>query len=348
MSAALSPPEKLERRVHAYMEKLEPAVSGQHGHTTLLRAAAVLVYGFGLSPDHALPYALDYNSRCMPPWSERELRRKLCEALRKPDKRPRGYLLGEESLGCSSEAPQQLAATTPAWPKPNLEAIDTIVRSGWTLCDLWESSPVRFEDDESKAEDIIDILFPGDPLLCCAKSNHKFATRRREVWRGKLSELPLIVPNPMLAVNGATQGGWLSEHSKSATGRRVYQCIEFDFSEKAKDGFTDTIWAPPVRGWKADGIEVTDACAALIFHLKNLLPTLAVVCFSGGKSLHAWFRVFEVEPSEQRKFMNRAVELGADRATWSKAQLVRIPDGQRASGVRQVAYYFDPAKAVTK
>ena len=89
-----------------------------------------------------------------------------------------------------------------------------------------------------------------------------------------------------------------------------------------------------------------DVCAALILHLRKRLPTLVSVCFSGGKSLHAWFRVFGMDRRPQRKFMEYAVSLGADRATWNKAQLVRIPDGHRASGVRQTAYYFDPAEAV--
>jgi hypothetical protein len=45
------------------------------------------------------------------------------------------------------------------------------------------------------------------------------------------------------------------------TARRVYLCIEFDFTEKAKEGVTDTVWTPLVRNWKAEGIEITDVCA---------------------------------------------------------------------------------------
>jgi hypothetical protein len=44
--------------------------------------------------------------------------------------------------------------------------------------------------------------------------------------------------------------------------------------------------------------------------------------------------------------MRYAVAHGADRATWNKAQLVRIPDGLRANGVRQIAYYLNPKEAV--
>lgn len=229
--------------------------------------------------------------------------------------------------------------------EPDLDAIDAIVRSGWSVYDIWEQSPVRLEG--SNAELIIDTVFPGNPLLCVAKSASVFATRRRETWRKRyMSTLPLIVPNPMIAVEGLTQHGTLSEHTKAATAKRVYQVVEFDFSEKSRDGSKDTVFAPVVRGWKADGIEITDACAALILYLKLFLPTLVVVCFSGGKSIHAWFRVFELSADEQTLFMDFAVNCGADPATRCKSQFVRIPDGLRDNGEPQAAYYLDPQEAV--
>jgi len=164
----------------------------------------------------------------------------------------------------------------PTWPEPDSEAIDAIVRSGLGIYDLWEQSPTRHEEAASHAEEIIDVLFPGNPLLCCAKSNEEFATRRREIWRGKLSQLPLIVPNPMLSVKGPTEGGWLSEHSKAATARRVYLCIEFDFSEKARDGVTDTILAPLVRAWRKDGM-FADRFAQESHRTRLCRPSLFIV-----------------------------------------------------------------------
>jgi hypothetical protein len=235
----------------------------------------------------------------------------------------------------------------PRWLEPDLNAIDAIVRSGAEVCDVLAKSPVRFDDDESHAEEIADVIFPGNPLLCCGMSEYKFATRRREVWRKRgLSNLPFIVPNPMLDFVGITQKGKPSGHSKSATACRVYQGVEFDFAEKCRNGKKDSVFAPIVRSWKADGISIADACAALILHLHVILPTLVVVCSSGGKSLHAWFRVFELHADAQWKFMNYAVSRGADHATWLKSQFVRIPDGLRDTGVRQTAFYLDPKEAV--
>jgi hypothetical protein len=232
------------------------------------------------------------------------------------------------------------------WPERDLEQIDQIVRGGFGLYDLWDTSPVRFTDDQSHAEEIIDILFPGDPLLCIGKNECRFWTKPREAWRGTLSLLPLIVANPMLNVEGRTQRGRQSQHTLDACAARIYLPIEFDFSRFENDGIS-TVFAPLIESWECDGITVADACAALHWHLAERLP-LVLAVHSGGKSLHAWFAVFDRdEDTESWPFMRLAHQLGADHVTWCRSQFVRLPDGRRQNGVRQLIYYFDPSKAVT-
>jgi hypothetical protein len=53
------------------------------------------------------------------------------------------------------------------WPEKNLKLIEEICKNGPGLVGLWEASSVRFEDSEPHTEEIIDRMFPGDPLLCC-------------------------------------------------------------------------------------------------------------------------------------------------------------------------------------
>lgn len=68
-------------RAHHYAEKIDPAVSGEHGHDTTFRAACALVRKFGeLSDDELMAALSDWNARCSPPWSERELLRKISQA----------------------------------------------------------------------------------------------------------------------------------------------------------------------------------------------------------------------------------------------------------------------------
>src|SRR5262245_49345094 len=95
------------------------------------------------------------------------------------------------------QAPQPLQAS--AWPKVNAEQREAVIASGGGLVDLWEASPVRFADKGTHTEDIIDALFPGNPLLCVGRSKSDFDTRLRSELHGKLAAFQVIVPSPMTA-----------------------------------------------------------------------------------------------------------------------------------------------------
>ena len=205
----------------------------------------------------------------------------------------------------------------PAWPNVNPEQREAVITAmGMELVDLWEMSPVRFEDNDSHREEIIDTLFPGNPLLCIGKSNAVFATQSREEWRGQLSEQQLIVPSPMTSRIGHTQEGKLSEHTLENTGPRRFLVIEQD---------TGTV----------------DEQAAVLLHLAERAP-MALAVHSGNKSLHGWFYCAGQSEDRLRRFMNYALSLGADRATWTRSQFVRMPDGSREDGNPHTVYFFNP------
>jgi len=49
------------------------------------------------------------------------------------------------------------------------------------------------------------------------------------------------------------------------------------------------------------------------------------------------------QPEERlHRFMRYAVSLGADRATWTRSQFVRMPDGTRDNCKAQTVYFFNP------
>jgi hypothetical protein len=201
------------------------------------------------------------------------------------------------------------------WPKVNEEQRAAIVRDGGGLCDLWEASRTRIDDNDQHTEVIVDHLFPGNPLLCCGKSNSDFDTMPRNEWRGGMSTLALIVPSPMSAVTGQTKDGKESKHTLANTGTRRFLICEFD---------TGT----------------PDEHAALLLHLGTFAPLVCAV-HSGGKSLHGWFYVEKSAPDKIEKFFRYAVSLGADAATWTKCQFVRMPDGLRENGNRQTVYFLN-------
>ena len=157
----------------------------------------------------------------------------------------------------------------------------------------------------------------------------------------------------MLAKYGRTQLGKRSQHSLQATGPRTYQVVELDIKATHKNG-QPTIWAPLIEKWTAAGISVADACSAILWRLNALAP-LTLVVHSGNISLHGWFRAIPGEESAWKEVMRFAVELGADKATWTRNQFVRMPgglrekpDGPRSPGVRQQVFYFNPQNAVNE
>lgn len=74
-------------RARAYLHTMPPAISGQGGHNATFKAACVLVLGFGLCEGDAVRLLAEWNVNCNPPWSDRDLARKVREANKQPGER---------------------------------------------------------------------------------------------------------------------------------------------------------------------------------------------------------------------------------------------------------------------
>ncbi len=214
-------------------------------------------------------------------------------------------------------ASQGALPSGPRWPHRNEEKINAIVQNGPGLQDLQASSPMRCNDDQPHTEEIIDALFPGNPLLCAGPRKELAITRSREEWRGHMSKQQFLVPNPMVSVFGKTKGGRDGMRTLSNTGSRRFIVVEFD------------------QG-------TFDQHAAVLVHLAKLAP-LVLAVHSGNKSAHGWFYCGTQPEEKVERFFRNAVSLGADPATWTLCQYVRMPGGQRGSGARQRVLYFNPA-----
>jgi hypothetical protein len=79
-------------RARKYLEVIPGAVAGQDGHRDTFRVACKLVKGFGLNDAHTIALMTEWNQRCEPPWSERELAKKVQNARACSDL-PDGFLL---------------------------------------------------------------------------------------------------------------------------------------------------------------------------------------------------------------------------------------------------------------
>ena len=205
--------------------------------------------------------------------------------------------------------PRRVSPTAPPrpWPKPDSELQADILSDYGEHGGLAEllklSDPRPMDDPEYETEFIIDALFKGNPWLCCGKSKVNCEARHREDWRGELAAQSFIVPSPMLKKYGETQDGKVSQRALESVGPRLYLGIEFDRHS------------------------INDQCA-IHLHLRQLYP-LVCALHSGNKSVHGWYLVHGQPESEVRSFFEYAVRLGADTATWTRHQLIRMPGGQR-------------------
>jgi len=306
-------PATLLDRARAYVEAMAPAVSGDGGDKQTFKVACRLVE-FGLKRSEAETLMNEYNARCQPSWSAKAIERKLKCAFRKAKPNPK-YTTQE-----NKEAEEE-SKLPPLWPKPSECARSkAIAKVGIGLSDLAELSPIRFELPNTYA--VLQILFPGDPLICVGKSSSQFWTRKLSRIGARAEFVQFIVPSPMSKQWGKIQdpdseGPFWSEHTKDNTGDRRFAVIEFD---------TGT----------------SDDHASLLWHLSDFYPLIMAV-HSGGRSLHGWFYVPGEPEQEINSFYRYAVWLGADRATHLKSQFVRMPDGRRDNGNRQSIHYFNPS-----
>lgn len=72
------------KRAAEYLQHVEPAISGQGGMNQTWRAARLLCCDFDLSVADAMPLMVEYNARCQPPWTPKEIERKLRDAREQP------------------------------------------------------------------------------------------------------------------------------------------------------------------------------------------------------------------------------------------------------------------------
>lgn len=246
--------------------------------------------------------------------------------------------------GRTAATPIIRAPKTPA----NLDKIRRIVsESTETLASLRDQSLINVDAcDGDATDDIIDLLFPDADTIFVGSLNTGTAGTHAELYRDglKLHKLSHIVPNPLrfrYAYDAMTGEPGLARQLGNIRYRR-WLVIEFDATKFARDKVTPTFWQPLIEEWERRGITPKDAQARLILKLAGYGNRLGMIVDSGDKSLHAWFPAFTWPKSRQDRFMGYAMSIGADPATRTPSQLVRMPHGTRADGTRQLVHYLDP------
>jgi len=330
----------LTDRARRYISKMEPAIAGSGGHDRTFAAASILISGFAFDREAALTLLREWNgSHCNPEWNERDLIHKIESAISAPSSKPYGYLVGEKfekqiEHGAPSKAP-------PAWPIRDHERIAELLETSFvSLRDLEALSPLN-PGTIADPYAVIDHLFispqESNPLLCLAKDIKTPATRRRSDWQGHIERAQYIVPNPMTAPTGKTQANRESVRCLDNTGQRRFLVVECDFTEESD--------RPLFEQLSNQGASVADLCSTVLCRLAEFAP-LVMAVHSGGKSLHGWFSVLNQSETDLKQFMRWACLYGADKATWTRCQLVRLPCSTRDNGNPQSVHYFNADRAL--
>jgi hypothetical protein len=201
---------------------------------------------------------------------------------------------------------------------------------------------------------LLRALFPDRKTLLCVGNDERSAVVINRDAELHPENLQFIVPNWMTSFTGRNEDGFISSRTLANTGPRRFLVIEFDFSFFDRSGRHSTIWHDTLDRLATVGRTPQDMCASLLGELSMTeqaagVCRLALVVFSGNKSLQGWFYVAGKTDLELRPFFNLAVTLGADRAMWNRHQLCRMPGGLRISGEPgeqrgklQEIYFFDP------
>jgi hypothetical protein len=205
------------------------------------------------------------------------------------------------------------APPAPAWPAVDKTLRARIATTG-SLADLRAASPVQCDGDGPTARAVLPILFHGAPLLCLGIDQKQCATAPLPYWLPRLSGMRFVVPSAMTAPTGKNQEGAISSRCLANTGPRWFIVVESD-------------------------IGTADEQAAVLMHLSDFAP-LVLACASGGKSLHGWFHA-HADEAVTKRFFRYAVSLGADHATWTRCQLVRLPGGKHANGNLQRIHFWN-------
>lgn len=194
---------------------------------------------------------------------------------------------------------------------------------GTTVEQLVELSPCRPPVHPAEA---LAALFAKDEFTCLASKLDRAKTLPLSVWLELEDELygyQFVVPHPMTSKMGETKGaGKQSPRTVSNTGQRRRIVCDFD---KPKPSIQPSLIA-----------YLSEYC--------GLDPELVLT--SGGKSLHAWWRVDDWPLEDIDFFEDEAIRVGADPALMSEArkcQLVRLPAGIRDNGNKQRILFWNPS-----
>jgi hypothetical protein len=298
-------------------------VSGSGGHNATFAVASTLVHGFGLSIGEAMPIMQEYNARCTPAWSERDLDYKLRSADKASHDKPRGHLVGDE-FHPSSSLQDEARAQPPAAPaKVNfdpakLQALSAKWRGVVNL--PWLANRSVVDPSQVSADQYLKLLYgPGKKIVCF--TNQK--SQGQALWPDQ--------PAPA----GGADGVWYLPQPVS--GAELPNPRTGKTSRRSEESVTDFRYMV----FESDQADAQDWLGFIV----QIPLRIDAIYTSGGRSVHALVRVdcrTKLQWDRYKEQMAPTVNLlclgGADPKALTAVRLTRLPGCWRGERLQKLLY----------
>lgn len=322
-------------RAYRLAEQHPAAIEGQGGNSTTFSLACALVWGFELEPEEAMPVMLAYNTRCEPPWPQRDLLRMCSSVKMKTHNKPRGYLVKNDAdkgdVGTYVPPPKRERAK-----RNDIEKIKTLLdptllkdAAGWRA---WLKQRSAVDPREVTPVTYLDALYrPGERVLVFEKmwgtqGDYGRVIGERTVKLARLpnekhnqvEDLPKGSPEGLTFLMQPVDGRWrpvvrdggrveMSRRTKASVTRWPYILLECD--------------KVPIEMW--------------LNVLVRARIRIVSITHSGGRSLHALVRLDKTTEDElQEELQDQGARellelLGCDHQALNSLVYPRLPNTMR-------------------
>lgn len=324
----------LVERARLLIASCPEAVSGQGGHSATFRVACALVWGYGLSPEEAMPLLMEYNGRCQPRWSQGELWHKLRSALEASHTQPRGHLLN--GTADKGELPSYEAPKKKERVRFDLEALRRAQNPDWKVDADFLRARSPLDPRKVSSGQVLDLLYAPEDRVMVFTSMASYGDFMR--WRGRwyaLGKSPEHKAKPAQAIPEQTREGmiWLIQPVDGqwhpVTGRP-------QLSRRTQRSIVSYPYLL---------LESDEAPAELWLNMVARLPlAVRAIVTSGGRSVHALVHVGCETLSQWRECMevcrDTLAALGCDGQALSNPSVnMRLPNAMREG--KMVTKYRD-------
>lgn len=325
-------------RARRYVAAMPAAQSGAGGHNATFAVACALVKGFGLSIAEARPLLEEYNGRCSPAWSPKDLEHKLTQADKTPDPEARGYLVGKgggsrgedrggDATG-SDRGPKRVWSPPPR-PEYDAERLRDFAGDWAKEVDLvWLANRSWRDPAEISSEEYLDALYrTGDRVLAFSEVDG-----RGNAW----TQGEAVFPQDKMPASGRC-GVWY-----------LAQPVDGQYHLNPRTGKTSRRSEESVLRWPYLVLESDEAPLREWLGALVRLPLAIVAIYSsGGRSVHALVRVDALTKGHWDDLVKRQMEVGlrflvlngADKGVFSAVRLTRLPGAYRQGKILEDGTY---------